>query len=89
MREFLCSHIDFRGLHFLLTCNTIRRYGDAEHCAQRALAIDPTFTKARYRRGLARKGSLQLYAAMLGTLTRITTSSREAEAMGLARACRF
>ncbi|KAF8268653.1 hypothetical protein EI94DRAFT_1727155 [Lactarius quietus] len=40
-------------------------YGAAEHCAQRALVIDPTFMKARYRRGLARKGSLQLYAATL------------------------
>ncbi|KAH8978379.1 hypothetical protein EDB86DRAFT_942928 [Lactarius hatsudake] len=43
----------------------LEAYDIAEHCAQRALVLDPTFMKARYRRGLARKGSLQLYAAML------------------------
>ncbi|KAH9059441.1 hypothetical protein EDB83DRAFT_2552313 [Lactarius deliciosus] len=43
----------------------LEAYDVAEHCAQRALVMDPTFMKARYRRGLARKGSFQLYAAML------------------------
>lgn len=43
----------------------LEAYDIAEHCAQRALVLDPTFMKARYRRGLARKGSLQLYAATL------------------------
>ncbi|KAH9059673.1 hypothetical protein EDB87DRAFT_1684526 [Lactarius vividus] len=43
----------------------LEAYDIAEHCAQRALVLGLTFMKARYRRGLARKGSLQLYAATL------------------------
>jgi hypothetical protein len=69
--------------------NMFCRYGVAEHCAQRALVIDPKFMKARYRRGLARKGSHQLYSATLGALTRITTPNRPAEAKGLAHARRL
>ena len=61
------------GLRFPSVCNTLCRYDVAEHCAQRALVLDPTFMKARYRRGLARKASLQLYAATLGALTRATS----------------
>ncbi|KAH8977998.1 hypothetical protein EDB86DRAFT_991424 [Lactarius hatsudake] len=64
----------------------LEAYDIAEHCAQRALVLDPTFMKARYRRGLARKGNFQLYAAMLGALTRatsrVTTPSRAAETNG-------
>lgn len=43
------------------------RYDAAEHFAQRALVLDPTFTKARYRRGLARKGNFELAQAAVGT----------------------
>ena len=43
------------------------RYRQAEFCAQRALDIDPSFIKARYRRGLARKGNLELARAAVGT----------------------
>ena len=45
------------------------RYDFAEQCANRALNLDPQFTKARFRRGQARKGSLQLAAAGIGALT--------------------
>ncbi|KAH8981246.1 hypothetical protein EDB92DRAFT_192891 [Lactarius akahatsu] len=38
-------------------------YDSAEECAQNALCLDPRFTRARYRRGLVRKGNLQLAAA--------------------------
>ncbi|KAH8979479.1 hypothetical protein EDB92DRAFT_1955086 [Lactarius akahatsu] len=48
----------------------LEEYDSAEHCAQRALCLDPRFAKARYRRGLARKGNLQLAAAVVGALTR-------------------
>ncbi|KAH9172552.1 hypothetical protein EDB89DRAFT_2166499, partial [Lactarius sanguifluus] len=43
----------------------LEEYDSAEHCAQRALCLDPRFAKARYRRGLARKGNLQLAAAVV------------------------
>jgi hypothetical protein len=43
------------------------RYDAAEHCAHRALVLDPLFMKARYRRGLARKGNLELAGAAVGT----------------------
>ncbi|KAH9069779.1 hypothetical protein EDB83DRAFT_2551017 [Lactarius deliciosus] len=54
----------------------LEAYDSAEECAQNALCLDPRFTRARYRRGLARKGNLQLAAAVVkpsrlraGTLT--------------------
>ncbi|TFY79529.1 hypothetical protein EWM64_g4488 [Hericium alpestre] len=40
-------------------------YEAAEGAAQRALLHDPTFTKARYRRALARKGQDNILGAML------------------------
>jgi hypothetical protein len=43
------------------------RYDQAELCAQRALVLDPQFTRARYRRGLACKGNFELTKAALGT----------------------
>ena len=58
-------------------CEMPRRYDTAEQCAQRALCLDPNFAKARYRRGLARKGNLQLAAAVVGVLT--TPSYLDAE----------
>jgi hypothetical protein len=42
------------------------RYDAAEHYADRALVLDPRFVKARYRRGLARKGNLELARAAVG-----------------------
>jgi len=42
------------------------RYDTAECCAERALVLDPRFVKARYRRGLARKGNLELARAAVG-----------------------
>lgn len=51
-------------------CEILHRYDPAEQCASRALILDPRFFKARYRRGQARKGSLQLAAAGIGALTR-------------------
>src|SRR5260221_13149938 len=41
-------------------------YDNAELRAQRALVLDPTFMKARYRRGLARKGNLEFARAAVG-----------------------
>ncbi|KAH9954655.1 hypothetical protein BC827DRAFT_1241630 [Russula dissimulans] len=38
-------------------------YDRAEACAEEALRQDPRFVKARYRRGLARKGNLELARA--------------------------
>ena len=52
-----------------MTCEMRRRYDAAEQCARRALCLDPKFLKARYRRGLARKGNLQFAAAVLGAST--------------------
>jgi len=46
------------------------RYDEAELCAQRALVLDPQFAKARYRRGLARKGNFEFAKAAVGTLPR-------------------
>ena len=46
-------------------------YGLSEHCAQRALVLDPTFMRACCR-GLARKRKLQPYAAILGASIRST-----------------
>ncbi|KAI9451491.1 hypothetical protein BJY52DRAFT_1125121 [Lactarius psammicola] len=48
-----------------MTCEIPHRYDAAELCAQRALCMNPRFAKARYRRGLARKGNLQLAAAVV------------------------
>jgi hypothetical protein len=42
------------------------RYDTAERCADRALVLNPRFMKARYRRGLARKGNLELARAAVG-----------------------
>ena len=42
------------------------RYDTAERCANRALVLDPRFIKARYRRGLARKGNLEFARAAVG-----------------------
>ncbi|KAI9460264.1 hypothetical protein F5148DRAFT_1317361 [Russula earlei] len=39
------------------------KYDHAEASAGEALVLDPRFTKARYRRGLARKGNLELARA--------------------------
>ena len=66
-------------VHCLMTCEIRRRYDAAEECAQSALSLDPRFAKARYRRGLARKGNLQLAAAVFGALTRATPSYFDAE----------
>ncbi|KAH9031280.1 hypothetical protein EDB84DRAFT_1562294 [Lactarius hengduanensis] len=44
-------------------------YDSAEECAQNALRLDPRFTRARYRRGLARKGNFQLAAAVVDFTT--------------------
>ncbi|KAF8258067.1 hypothetical protein EI94DRAFT_1755912 [Lactarius quietus] len=41
----------------------LEEYDAAEQCASRALFLDPKFTKARFRRGQARKGSLKIAAA--------------------------
>jgi hypothetical protein len=41
-------------------------YDNAELLAQRALVLDPRFMKARYRRGLARKGNLEFARAAVG-----------------------
>jgi hypothetical protein len=46
------------------------RYDEAELCAQRALVLDPQFVKARYRRGLARKGNFEFAKAAIGTWAR-------------------
>ncbi|KAH9174138.1 hypothetical protein EDB89DRAFT_1955524 [Lactarius sanguifluus] len=43
----------------------LEAYDSAEECAQNALRLDPRFTRVRYRRGLARKGNLQLAAAVV------------------------
>ena len=50
---------------YLMTYDDFR-YNAAEHFADRALVLDPCFTKARYRRGLARKGNLELARAAVG-----------------------
>ncbi|KAH8978380.1 hypothetical protein EDB86DRAFT_3090749 [Lactarius hatsudake] len=47
----------------------LEAYDSAEECAQNALCLDPRFTRARYRRGLARKGNLQLAAAVIDFTT--------------------
>ncbi|KAI0249356.1 hypothetical protein BJV78DRAFT_1362909 [Lactifluus subvellereus] len=44
----------------------LEAYDAAEHCARPALVLDPLFMKARYRRGLARKGNLELAHAAVG-----------------------
>ncbi len=44
----------------------LEEYDSAERYAERALVLDPRFVKARYRRGLARKGNLELARAALG-----------------------
>ncbi len=62
-----------------MTCKIHRRYDSAEQCAQSALCLDPRFTRARYSRGQARKGNLQLAAAVVGTLTRATHPCLDAE----------
>jgi hypothetical protein len=48
-------------------CDEMCRYDRAEACAEEALRQDPRFVKARYRRGLARKGNLELARAAVGT----------------------
>jgi hypothetical protein len=53
-----------------MTCEIPLRYEFAEECTNRALGLNPQFTKARFRRGQARKGGLQLAAAAIGALTR-------------------
>jgi hypothetical protein len=60
---YLASRVN---LWFIMTYDNFS-YGEAEHCAQRAFDLDPRFTKARYRRGLARKGNLELARAAVGT----------------------
>lgn len=50
---------------YIMTYDNVRYYA-AEHCADRALVLDPCFTKARYRRGLARKGKLEFARAVVG-----------------------
>ena len=65
---------------------TLPRYDAAETCANRALFLDPKCYKARFRRGQARKGSLQFAAAGIGALTRATiyilTTTRATETDG-------
>ena len=64
----------------------LTRYDAAETCANRALTLYPKFYKARFRRGQARKGSLQFAAAGVGELTRsnpyILTPTRAIEPDG-------
>ena len=52
-----------------MTREILYRYDAAEQCASRALCFDPKFTKARFRRGQARRGNLQLALAHFGGLT--------------------
>ncbi|KAH9008097.1 hypothetical protein EDB84DRAFT_141977 [Lactarius hengduanensis] len=47
----------------------LEAYNPAEECAQNSLCPDPRFTRARYRRGLAHKGNLQLAAAVVDFTT--------------------
>ena len=67
-------------------CEALTRYDAAESCANRALTLDPKCYKARFRRGQARKGSLQFAAAGVGELTRsnpyILTPTRATETDG-------
>jgi hypothetical protein len=62
-----------------MTCEIPLRYDLAEQCANRALGLDPQFTKARFRRGQARKGGLQLAAAGIGALTHATSQCLEGD----------
>ena len=57
---------DRRG-HGGLRCN------NAELCAQRALVLDPKFTKAHRRRGLVRKGNFEFARAAVGELLLCST----------------
>ncbi|KAI9438976.1 hypothetical protein H4582DRAFT_1946018 [Lactarius indigo] len=62
----------------------LEEYDSAEHCAQRALCLDPRFAKARYRRGLARRGNLQLAAAVVdfaGVLVQDPDSAEASKAL--------
>ncbi|KAI0264870.1 hypothetical protein BC834DRAFT_1042072 [Gloeopeniophorella convolvens] len=60
----------------------LEEWDNAEDCVQRALEVDPTFMKARYRGGMARKGNLQLIAAFIDFRVILTQdpTSMEAEA---------
>ncbi|KAI0264880.1 hypothetical protein BC834DRAFT_237320 [Gloeopeniophorella convolvens] len=55
-------------------------YDAADQCANTALAYDPQCIKARYRRGLARKGNLQLAAAAIDFRTVLKQDPSSAEA---------
>ncbi|KAI0264879.1 hypothetical protein BC834DRAFT_880899 [Gloeopeniophorella convolvens] len=52
----------------------------ADDCANAALDHDPKFTKARYRRGLARKANLQLSAAAVDFRTVLAQDPNSTEA---------
>ncbi|KAI9451493.1 hypothetical protein BJY52DRAFT_1190926 [Lactarius psammicola] len=58
----------------------LEAYDAAEECAQNALRLDPRFTRARYRRGLARKGNLQLAAAVVDFMTVLEQDPNSTEA---------
>ncbi|KAI0264881.1 hypothetical protein BC834DRAFT_237306 [Gloeopeniophorella convolvens] len=58
----------------------LEEWDAAEDCARRALEQDPSFIKARYRRGLARKGSDQLVAASIDFITVLQQDPTSAEA---------
>ncbi|KAI9438977.1 hypothetical protein H4582DRAFT_107123 [Lactarius indigo] len=58
----------------------LEAYDSAEECAHTALRLDPRFTRARYRRGLARKGNLQLAAAVVDFTTVLEQDPNSIEA---------
>lgn len=49
-----------------------RSYDLAEEAASNALALDPKLLKARFRRGVARKGLYRYMGAMAGKTVTIT-----------------
>ncbi|KAI0284828.1 hypothetical protein BC826DRAFT_1109520 [Russula brevipes] len=58
----------------------LEEYSLAEDSAQRALDLDPRFMKARYRRGLARKGNFELARASVDFRTILKQDPESTEA---------
>ncbi|KAN0129038.1 hypothetical protein V8E53_013188 [Lactarius tabidus] len=58
----------------------LKAYDAAEQCASRALALDPQFHKARFRRGQARRGNLQLALARIDFATFLEKNPDSTEA---------
>ncbi|KAI0264878.1 hypothetical protein BC834DRAFT_1042079 [Gloeopeniophorella convolvens] len=58
----------------------LKEWDAAEDCAHRALEHDPKFIKARYRRGLALKGNMQLAAATVDFRNILTQDPTSPEA---------